>query len=146
MGQLEPLTPRQLYDLVFQIGMVAETGHFAVKREAYEDFKAGGDLESAEMMLFDIIDERAHVQYAHHWLPALAAHAGVDNADYRERGVRERQRQQAERLRQMQIDAELPRDMSDPNYAFYQRLLAIMRKKHPLTNADSCPPRSPLPM
>ena len=90
---------------VFEIGMVAETGHFTVKREAYEDFKAGGDLESAEMMLFDIIDESAHVQYAHQWLPALAEHAGVDNADYRERGVRERQRRQEQRLRQMQLDA-----------------------------------------
>jgi len=146
MGQLEPLSPKQLYDVVFDIGMVAETGHFAVKREAYEDFKAGGDLESAEMMLFDIIDESAHVQYAHHWLPALAEHAGADNADYRERGVLERQVRQEQRLHQMQLDAALPRDMSDPNYAFYQRLLAIMRAKHPLTNADSCPPRSPLPM
>jgi hypothetical protein len=146
MGQLEPLSPSQLYDVVFDIGMVAETGHFVVKREAYEDFKAGGDLESAEMMLFDIIDESTHVQYAHQWLPALAEHAGVDNADYRERGVRERLRRQEERLRQMQLDSAQPRDMSDPNYAFYQRLLAIMRAKHPLTNADSCPPRSPLPM
>ncbi|HEU5099825.1 MAG TPA: hypothetical protein VFU22_12430 [Roseiflexaceae bacterium] len=146
MGQLEPLSPRQLYDVVFDIGMVAETGHFNVKREAYEDFKAGGDLESAEMMLFDIIDESAHVQYAHQWLPLLAERAGVDNAGYRERGVRERQRRQEEHNRQRERNAARPRDPSDPDYAFYQRLLAIMREKHPLTNADTCPPRSPLPM
>jgi hypothetical protein len=146
MGSLEPLTPRQLYDVVFDIGMVAETGHFTVKREAYDDFRAGGDLESAEMMRFDIIDESAHVQYAHQWLPALAEHAGVDNADYRERGARERQRRQDAHLLQIAEAMRRPRDLSDPNYAFYQQLLAIMRAKHPLTNAATCPRRSPKPM
>jgi AraC-like DNA-binding protein len=71
-GVAEPLTPSQVYDEVFYIGMIAENGHFQVKREAYEDFKAGGDMESAEMMLFDIVDEHSHVQYAHRWLPVLA--------------------------------------------------------------------------
>src|SRR5262249_7895337 len=146
MGLLEPMTPRQLYDVVFDSGMVREPGHFVVKREAYEDFKAGGDLESAEMMLFDIIDESTHVQYAHQWLPLLAERAGVDNADYRERGARERQRRQEEHLHLVERNAARPRDMNDLDYAFYQRLLAIMREKHPLTNANSCPPRSPLPM
>jgi hypothetical protein len=146
MGQVDPLSPRQLYDVVFDIGMIAETGHFNVKREAYEDFRAGGDLESAEMMLFDIIDESAHVQYAHQWLPALAERAGVDNGDYRERAARERQRRQEAHLRAMAEAAQLPRDEADPGYALYQRLLGIMRAKHPLSNADTCPPRSPLPM
>ena len=98
------------------------------------------------MMLFDIIDESAHVQYAHQWLPALAEHAGVDNGDYRERGARERQRRQEEHLRQIEAAARLPRDLSDPNYAFYQHLLAILRKQHPLSNATTCSPRSPKPM
>jgi hypothetical protein len=146
MGSLEPLTPRQLYDVVFDIGMVAETGHFNVKREAYEDFRAGGDLESAEMMLFDIIDESTHVQYAHQWLPTLAERAEVDNADYRERGARERQRRQEAHLQQIAEAARQPRDLSDPSYIFYQRLLAIMREKHPLANAATCPRRSPKPM
>src|SRR5215212_5749791 len=35
-GKLLPMTPHQLYDVVFDIGMIAETGHFAVKREAYD--------------------------------------------------------------------------------------------------------------
>lgn len=72
-AQLEPiadLTPQELYEQAWSIGMVAETGHFTVKNEAYADFKAGGDLESAEMVLFDVIDEGAHVQYCHEWLPA----------------------------------------------------------------------------
>jgi hypothetical protein len=146
MGHLEPLTPQQLYDVMFDIGMVAETGHFTVKREAYEDFRAGGDFESAEMMLFDIIDESAHVQYAHQWLPMLAERAGIDNRDYRERGARERQRRQEQHLREIAEAKRLLRDTSDPNFACYQRLLAIMREKHPLTNAATCPRRSPKPM
>jgi hypothetical protein len=98
------------------------------------------------MMLFDIIDESTHVQYAHQWLPALAEHAGVDNAGYRERGARERQRRQEAHLQQIAEAMRRPRDLNDPNYAFYQRLLAIMRAKHPLTNAATCPRRSPKPM
>ena len=60
---------QQLYERVSFIGMIAETGHFVVKRETYDDFKAGGNLELAELMLFDITDESAHIQYAHKWLP-----------------------------------------------------------------------------
>ncbi len=146
MGRLEPITPRELYETVFNIGMIAETGHFVVKREAYEDFRAGGDLELAEMMIFDIIDESTHVQYAHKWLPVLAEHAGVDNSDYRERAVRERQRRQEDHLRHLEACKQLPRDPRDPGYALYQRLLAIMREKQPLSNAQTCPPRSPKPM
>ena len=72
---------KELYEWIFFIGMVAENGHFTVKNEAYDDFRTGEDFESAEMMLFDIIDETAHVQYAHRWLPLLAEQAGVDNTD-----------------------------------------------------------------
>jgi hypothetical protein len=125
--------------------MIAETGHFNVKNEAYEDFKAGGDLESAEMMLFDIIDESTHVQYAHRWLPLLAEHAGTDNSNYRERAVEDRariQREHDERIATIQLE----HDTSDPSYAHYQHLLQVMREKQPLSNAQTCPPRSPLPM
>jgi hypothetical protein len=41
------MTPQELFEQAFFIGMVAETGHFHVKKEAYQDFKDGGDLESA---------------------------------------------------------------------------------------------------
>jgi hypothetical protein len=37
-------------------------------------------------------------------------------------------------------------DPSDANYAHYQKLLGIMRAKQPLSNAETCPSRSPLPM
>ncbi|MCW5550147.1 MAG: hypothetical protein KIT44_14375 [Opitutaceae bacterium] len=145
--KLEPMTPQQLYEHVFMIGMVAETGHFVVKNEGYVDFKEGQDLESAEMMLFDIIDETAHVQYAHNWLPLLAEHAGVDNTGYRERGARIREESQA-RANQTanELDHRLPRTPGDPCFDFYQDLLARIRATYPLANAASCPPRSPKPM
>lgn len=143
----EPLTPAQLYENVFMIGLVAETGHFVVKNEGYVDFKEGQDLESAEMMLFDIIDETAHVQYAHQWLPLLAEFAGVDNTDYRERGVKIREESQARAIATAaELDRKLPRTAGDPCFDFYQDLLARIRAAYPLANAASCPPRSPKPM
>ena len=143
----EPLSPRQLYDDLFLIGMVAETGHFGVKQEAYQDFRDGGDLESAEMMLFDIIDESTHVQYAHRWLPVLAKHAGVDNADYRQRAEQERTRRQQLFLDHVaDLQRSLVRNASNPDWTHYQQLLARIRRQQPLTNAATCPPRSPLPM
>ena len=145
-GIAKPMSPEDLYEAVFFIGMCAETGHFPVKHEAYADFKAGGDLESAEMMLFDIIDETAHVQYAHRWLPVLAERAGRNAEDFKERGQRERQRLQ-EAATQRQAERRLiRRDPENPDYAFYQKLLAIMRDKQPLSNASTCPPRSFKPM
>jgi hypothetical protein len=143
----DPITPAQLYEHVFMIGMVAETGHFVVKNEGYVDFKEGQDLESAEMMLFDIIDETAHVQYAHKWLPLLAEHAGVDNTGYRERGAKIRE-ESLTRANQTASDLErkLPRTPGDPTYDFYQDLLARIRATYPLANAATCPPRSPKPM
>ena len=146
LGLAEPLSPQELYETVFFIGMIAETGHFQVKREAYEDFKAGGDLESAEMMLFDIIDESTHVQYAHRWLPLLAERAGIDNADYRERGAAIRNERQAEHLARIAAWQAAPHPDNDPDVVLYNRLIERMRAKHPLTNADTCPARSPLPM
>ena len=145
-NRAEPLSRQELYEWIFACGMIAETGHFVVKREAYDDFKDGGDLESAEMMLFDIIDESAHVQYAHKWLPLLAELAGVDNSNYRERGAQLRDEKQIEHDKHVAEYADLPREESDPNYAFYLKLLQIMRDKKPLENAGSCPPRSPKPM
>ncbi len=145
--KLDPISPQQLYEHVFMIGMVAETGHFVVKNEGYVDFKEGQDLESAEMMLFDIIDETAHVQYAHNWLPLLAEHAGIDNTGYRERAAKIREEALA-RASQTASDLErqLPRTPGHPAFDFYQDLLARIRGTAPLSNAATCPPRSPKPM
>ncbi len=143
----EPIAPAHLYENVFMIGMVAETGHFIVKQEGYADFREGHDLESAEMMLFDIIDETAHVQYAHKWLPLLGEVCGVDNSNYRERAAAVRAEYQQ---RNDDLAAELARTLSrtpgDPAYDFYCDLLARIRRVKPLANAASCPPRSPKPM
>jgi len=141
----EPLTVEQLYEQVFMIGMVAETGHFTVKKEAYDDFKMAGDLESAEMMLFDIIDETSHVQYAHRWLPMLAERCGRDPDEFRTRGAAERERiGQAADQRQAEAYL-LPRDPACRDYSHYQSLLARMRRHQPLL-ADAKLKRSPLPM
>ena len=145
--RMEPISTELLYQHVFMIGMVAETGHFVVKNEGYVDFKEGQDLESAEMMLFDIIDETAHVQYAHKWLPILAEHAGIDNSDYRERAAKMREEFQTKaNAAAGKLQGELFRTPGDPGFDFYQDLLKRIQASYPLANAATCPPRSPKPM
>ncbi|CAN5691866.1 hypothetical protein BH11ARM2_BH11ARM2_18700 [soil metagenome] len=138
------MTPKDLYENVFFIGMVAETGHFAVKHEAYADFKEGGDTESAEMMIFDIIDETTHVQYAHKWLPILAERAGISSDDFKRRGAEIRRHQQAEADARAERERSLPRE--GPAYRLYADLIERMRSRLPLTNAETCPRRSGKPM
>lgn len=143
----EHITRAELYQHVFMIGMVAETGHFIVKQEGYVDFKEGQDLESAEMMLFDIIDETAHVQYAHKWLPLLSELSGVDNTDYRERAAKIREEyQNNHNVRSAELARTLSRAPGNPGYDFYCGLLERIRRVKPLSNAATCPPRSPKPM
>ncbi len=140
-----PLTETELYEQIFTIGMVAETGHFTVKREAYDDFRAAGDLESAEMMLFDIVDETAHVQYAHRWLPLLAERCGRPADEFRDRGVSERQAHAEAAADRQRRASELVRDPADPALRHYQGLLARMRERVPLKPVE-LPKRSYLPM
>lgn len=144
---LHPLSPKELHDGVFFITMVAETGHFRVKNEACQDFRDGGDLESAEMMLFDVVDETTHVQYGHRWLPVLAERAGMKPYDYHQQSAAARRaKQQEEDAHRARIDRELNRSPSNPAFALYLDLLERMRRRQPLSNATTCPPRSPLPM
>ncbi len=142
---MEPMSPKDLYEAIFFIGMVAENGHFIVKNEAYKDFQEGKDMESAEMMLFDIIDETTHVQYAHRWLPLLAEKAGISNEGYRERAAQERAKAET-RIIQSIAETELSRDPADPAFAFYQALLERIRQVMPPDNATSCQQRSQMPM
>ena len=141
---MKPMTAADLYEAVFFIGMIAENGHFIVKNEAYRDFKDGQDFDSAEMMLFDIIDETAHVQYAHRWLPELARLSGTEHDGYRERAAR--LRAEAERRESAAAVAPLDRSPENPAFAFYQDLLTRIRAIAPLSNANSCPERSAKPM
>ena len=141
----EPMTPKDIYEAVFFIGMVAENGHFIVKNEAYRDFQEGKDMDSAEMMLFDIIDETTHVQYAHRWLPVLAEHAGISNEGYRERAAKirkEYENGEKEKLTALELD----RSESNPAYQFYCDLLSRIRAVSPLENADTCGERTYIPM
>lgn len=141
-----PMSPQDLYEAVFFIGMVAESGHFTVKNEAYDDFRKGEDFESAEMMLFDIIDETKHVQYAHQWLPLLAEQAGLDNKGYRERATKIRAEKQQEELRMIGEAGQLPRTPDFAPWNHYQHLLETIRQAAPL-NAEFKPElRSPKPM
>ena len=78
-----------------RIGAAAAFGEVIEQLEALRDLEPetpepepGQEEDSISAILFDIIDESAHVQYAHKWLSLLAEHAGVDNSDYRERAVR----------------------------------------------------------
>jgi hypothetical protein len=141
-----PMSPQELYEQVFFIGMVAENGHFIVKNEAYDDFRKGEDFESAEMMLFDIIDETTHVQYAHRWLPFLAQHAGCDIAGYRERAVQARAQIQREEMQRIEEAATLPRDASFGPWNHYQELLKKIRSATPFLPSFQPARRSPKPM
>ena len=99
------------------------------------------------MMLFDIIDETAHVQYAHKWLPLLAELSGVDNSNYRERSAKVREEYQNNgNARAAEMARKLSRTPGDPAFDFYSSLLERIRRIKPLANAATCPPRSPKPM
>jgi hypothetical protein len=140
----EPMSPKDLYEAVFFIGMVAENGHFIVKNESYEDFRDAEDLESAEMMLFDIIDETTHVQYAHRWLPELAKHAGISNDGYRERAARIRKDLMADEQKRAEADAALL-VADNPAYLHYLSLLERIRNVSPI-KGGLVRQRSPKPM
>lgn len=143
---MTPLDPASLYETVWRIGMVAESGHFTVKNEGYDDFREAKDFESAEMMLFDIIDETLHVQYAHRWLPLLAEHAGIDNSNYKQRALAERKRLQEGEYKFIEQAKELPRTMDFAPYRHYQGLLAKVREACPIPDTQNFPRRKVKPM
>ena len=145
-GHAVPRTPAQLYERMYHIGMLAESGHFTVKRQGYEDFKAGGDMESAEMMLFDVVDEQTHVQYSHRWLPLLAEHAGIDASDYRQRAAKERKELADQAAAEAAAAEASPPDPDSPGAQLCERMLAKMQAAHPLSNADDHAPRAMIPM
>jgi hypothetical protein len=94
------------------------------------------------MMLFDIIDETSHVQYAHRWLPLLAERAGLD-VDFRAEGAAFRARLQEETT--ARVNASQGADYGAAGEKA-EELLARMRAIAPLSNAATCPPRSYKPM
>ena len=138
------MSQENLYDVVLFIGMVAETGHFTVKHEAYTDLRDGGDMESAEMVLFDIIDETTHVQYAHKWLPFMAERLGIPPEEFKEVGAQRRAEALAKSEQSLVDLAQLPKEGSA--YENFQRFIGQMRALKLLSNAETCPPRTMKPM
>jgi uncharacterized ferritin-like protein (DUF455 family) len=53
---------------------VIEAGGFEYKHATYRRHVEHGDHESAQAVLFDIIDETMHVRFGHKWVPRLMEH------------------------------------------------------------------------
>jgi hypothetical protein len=170
-GVLEPMTPRDVYEAFYGVTQIAETGYFETKRYCFDDFAAGGDDASAEMMQYDIIDETSHVEYGRQWLEEMAKRAGVAE-DYKRRGAVERRAAQAKSdervaqyrqfLRTGKADTTGPAHGGDsvnpaavPQFdvlvdprarKHYDWLLAELRGQCPLRNVNEAPRRPNLPM
>jgi hypothetical protein len=144
LADSKEMSPRDLYDALHFIGMVAETGYFTVKHEAYADMRDGGDLESAEMVLFDIIDETSHVQYAHRWLPVMEERLGIPEDTFKRTGAIKRRECEEQVEKQMQEYRQLPNE--GELYDLVQGYLRRLREQKPLTNVETCPPRNMVPM
>jgi hypothetical protein len=113
-GTLPPMSPRDVYEAFYNVTQIAETGYFKTKGYSFEDFRDGGDLASAEMMQFDIIDETSHTEYGRLWLEEMMKRAGIEE-DYKAK-------------------------------AHYEWLLEEVRRRCPLSNAQTAPIRPHLPM
>jgi hypothetical protein len=172
-GKLAPMTPADVYNCFYNVTQIAETGYFETKRYCFEDFAAGRDDSSAEMMQYDIIDETSHAEYGRQWLPMMMERAGVKE-DYRARGrldrklAQQRSDDRVAALRHFARTGKEPAPMdgkplsefspaaaltqsfqtlADPKARnHYQWLLAELRGQCPLKNLDAIPPRPNLPM
>lgn len=181
-GTLPPMSPRDVYEAFYNVTQIAETGYFKTKGYSFEDFRDGGDLASAEMMQFDIIDETSHTEYGRVWLEEMMKRAGVEE-DYKARALQERHDAYAKAGRKVEIyqqfleTGEIPSDAqagkADPDpaggvsvvpgdsdsledfcrtlvnpkaKAHYEWLLEEVRRKCPLSNAQTAPIRPHLPM
>ena len=70
---------RQLYDPVVRycaLTYVIEAGSFPLKHETYQHYLAQGDMESAQAVMYDIVDETLHVRWGTKWVPPLMKHYG----------------------------------------------------------------------
>jgi hypothetical protein len=170
-GVLAPMTPREVYEAFYGVTQIAETGYFETKRYCLDDFLAGDDEASAEMMQFDIIDETSHVEYGRLWLTEMGRRAGVEE-DYRSRGAAERaqtkrkaegRRQEYQRylrgersaMQEISHAGDCVNSASAHNFAaltdqttrkHYEWMLRVIREQTPLTNSSIAPVRPFLPM
>ena len=70
---------RQLYDPVIRycaLTYVIEAGSFKLKHQSYQHYLERNDLESAQAIMYDIIDETMHVRWGVKWVPPLMKHYG----------------------------------------------------------------------
>lgn len=61
---------------------VIEADSFDLKHTRYQDHLAHGDMDSAQAILYDILDETMHVRFGHKWTPPLLKHYGYDRPLY----------------------------------------------------------------
>ena len=177
-GALPPMTPRDVYEAFYNVTQIAETGYFKTKGYCFEDFRDGGDAQSAEMMQFDIIDETSHTEYGRVWLEEMMRRAAIDE-DYRKRATLERHAAWERAGEKVAVyrrfletgalpdapekgagetgQSVIPGDsdslvdfcltlQDEAARAHYEKLLAVVREKCPLSNVDSAPVRPHLPM
>ncbi|MDB6092653.1 MAG: hypothetical protein JWM32_215 [Verrucomicrobia bacterium] len=70
---------RQLYDPLRRytaLTYVIEADGFKYKHETYQEHMKNGDTESAQAVLYDIIDETNHVRFGQKWVPKMMANGG----------------------------------------------------------------------
>lgn len=68
---------RQLFDPLIRycaLTYVIEADSFALKHASYQKYLELGDMDSAQPIMFDIMDETMHVRFGQKWVPHLMTH------------------------------------------------------------------------
>ncbi len=70
---------RQLFNPLIRycaLTYVIEADSFKLKHASYQKYLDQNDLESAQSIMYDIMDETMHVRFGQKWVPPLMAHYG----------------------------------------------------------------------
>ncbi|HUN09355.1 MAG TPA: DUF455 family protein [Aggregatilineales bacterium] len=70
---------RQLFDPLIRycaLTYVIEADSFKLKHASYQHYLEQGDMESAQPIMYDIMDETMHVRFGQKWVPPLMKHYG----------------------------------------------------------------------
>lgn len=73
---------RQLFDPLIRycaLTYVIEADSFKMKHESYQRYLEQEDLQSAQPIMYDIMDETMHVRFGQKWVPHLIQHYGYSN-------------------------------------------------------------------
>lgn len=74
---------RQLFDPLIRycaLTYVIEADSFKMKHESYQHYLKIGDMDSAQPIMYDIMDETMHVRFGQKWMPSLMTHYGYQNS------------------------------------------------------------------